>query len=75
MGMINKKRIIELADFFYSSDSSEDVPLRLCCETGRFTGFDLNRDEFISLFSILVSGIGKGTKTGIGGSFVNQGRA
>lgn len=53
MGMINKKRIIELADFFYSSDSSEDVPLRLCCETGRFTGFDLNRDEFISLFSIL----------------------
>jgi hypothetical protein len=48
-----KKRIIELADFFYSSDSSEDVPLRLCCETGRFTGFDLDRNEFISLFSIL----------------------
>jgi hypothetical protein len=53
MGMINKKRIIELADFFYSSDNSEDVPLRLCCETGRYTGFNLDREEFISLFSTL----------------------
>ena len=50
---MTKKRIQELADFFYSSDSSEDVPLRLCCETGRYTGFNLNRDEFISLFSVL----------------------
>lgn len=47
------KRIRELADFFYSSNSSEDVPLRICCETGRYSGFDLNRDAFISLFSIL----------------------
>ena len=50
---MTKKRIKELADFFYSSDNSEDVPLRLCCETGRYSGFSLNRDEFISLFSIL----------------------
>jgi len=50
---MTKKRIKELADFFYSSNSSEDIPLRICCETGRYTGFDLNRDEFISLFSIL----------------------
>lgn len=50
---MTKKRIMELADFFYSSDNSEDVPLRFCCETGRYSGFDLNRDEFISLFSIL----------------------
>jgi len=50
---MTKKRIKELADFFYSSDSSEDVPLRLCCETGRYTGFDLEREKFISLFSIL----------------------
>ena len=50
---MTKKRIKELADFFYSSDSSEDIPLRICCETGRYTGFDLNRDEFISLFSVL----------------------
>jgi len=53
MGMINKKRIIELADFFYSSDNSKDVPLRLCCETGRYTGFDLDREKFISLLTIL----------------------
>jgi hypothetical protein len=50
---MTKKRIKELADFFYSSNNSEDVPLRLCCETGRYTGFDLNREVFISLFSIL----------------------
>ena len=50
---MTKKRIKELADFFYSSDSSEDVPLRFCCETGRFTGFDLDREKFISLFSVL----------------------
>jgi hypothetical protein len=50
---MTKKRIQELADFFYSSDSAIDVPLRICCETGRYSGFDLNRDEFISLFSIL----------------------
>jgi len=50
---MTKKRIKALADFFYSSDSSGDVPLRLCCETGRYTGFDLNKDQFISLFNIL----------------------
>ena len=50
---MTKKRIQELADFFYSSDSPRDVPLRLCCETGRYTGFDLNREDFISLFIIL----------------------
>ena len=53
MDMINKKRIIELADFFYSSDIIADVPLRICCETVHYTGFSLNREEFISLFSIL----------------------
>ena len=50
---MTKKRIRELADFFYSSDNSKDVPLRICCETGRYSGFSLNQDEFISLFSIL----------------------
>jgi len=50
---VTKKRIQELADFFYSSDDARDIPLRICCETGRYTGFDLNREEFISLFSIL----------------------
>jgi hypothetical protein len=50
---MTKKRIRELADFFFSSDNARDVPLRICCETGRYSGFNLNRDEFISLFSIL----------------------
>jgi hypothetical protein len=46
-------RIVQLADFFYSSNSSEAVPLRIACSTGRFTGIDLDRQEFISLLVIL----------------------
>ena len=48
-----KKRIKELANFFYSSDCVEDVPLRICCSTGRYSGLDLGSKEFVSLFSIL----------------------
>jgi hypothetical protein len=47
------QRIKELADFFYSSNSSEDVPLRITCITGRFTGFDLDPEDFVDLFTIL----------------------
>ena len=47
------KRIRQLADFFYSSNSSNDVPLRISCITGRYTGIDLDREGFISLFIIL----------------------
>ena len=47
------KRIRQLADFFYSSNSSEDVPLRIACITGRYSGIDLDRQEFISLIAIL----------------------
>jgi hypothetical protein len=47
------QRIKELADFFYSSNSSEDVPLRITCTTGRFTGFDLDPEDFIDLLTIL----------------------
>ena len=47
------KRIRQLADFFYSSNSAVDVPLRISCVTGQFTGFDLDRESFISLFKIL----------------------
>jgi hypothetical protein len=50
---MTKKRIKMLADFFYSSESSRDVPLRLACVTGRYSGFDLTKDEFVSLFMIL----------------------
>jgi len=47
------KRINELADFFYSSDSVDDVPLRIACTTGQYAGFDLTHDDFIRLFVIL----------------------
>ena len=47
------KRIKQLADFFYSSNSSNDVPLRISCSTGRYSGIDLDREGFISLFIIL----------------------
>ena len=50
---MTKKKILQMADFFYSSDSADDVPLRLVCVTGRYTGFDLSRDDFITLFQIL----------------------
>ena len=50
---MTKKRIRELANFFYSSNSSDDVPLRICCSTGRYSGFDLSPEEFASLLSIL----------------------
>jgi hypothetical protein len=50
---MTKKRILELADFFYSCDSTRDIPLRICCETGRYSGFSLDREEFVSLFLIL----------------------
>jgi hypothetical protein len=46
-------RIRQLAEFFYSSNSAVDVPLRISCITGQFTGFDLDRESFISLFKIL----------------------
>lgn len=51
--MFKPNRIKQLADFFYSSNSALDVPLRISCETGQFTGFDLDRESFISLLKIL----------------------
>jgi hypothetical protein len=50
---MNRKRILELADFFYRSNSVDDVPLRICCETGQFTGFDMGPEAFIRLMEIL----------------------
>ena len=47
------KRVKVLADFFFSSESTRDIPLRISCVTGRYTGFDLERAEFESLFKIL----------------------
>lgn len=50
---MNPRRIRKLADFFYSSNSANDVPLRLCCSAGRYAGFDLEREDFIELLHIL----------------------
>lgn len=48
------KKIKQLADFFYTSDSATDVPLRIACSTGRYSGFDLDKESFVELFKILV---------------------
>lgn len=50
---MTKKRIQELAEFFYSSNSSNDVPLRLSITTGQYSGEDLTKKYFILLMEIL----------------------
>lgn len=50
---IKKNRVLELADFFYSSDDSNVVPLRIAIITGRYIGSDLTKENFVKLFSIL----------------------
>ena len=48
------KRIQELADFFYSSNDSNDVPLRIAITTGQYSGSDLSKQDFIELMTILM---------------------
>jgi len=43
----------KLADFFYSSNDSKKVPLRISITTGRYTGANLARENFLRLLSIL----------------------
>jgi hypothetical protein len=50
---MTNKRIQELAEFFYQSDNSNDVPLRLAITTGMYSGADLSKDRFIQLMIIL----------------------
>lgn len=50
---MTKEKIQQLAEFFYSSNSSDDVPLRLSVVTGQFSGLDLDKQDFIKLFEIL----------------------
>jgi len=50
---MNKERVLELADFFYSSDDSNVVPLRIAIITGRYTGSDLTKENFVKLLFIL----------------------
>lgn len=49
---MTKKRIFELADFFYSSNNIEKVPLRLSIEMG-MAGRHLAYNDFIDLMFIL----------------------
>jgi len=50
-------RIEVLAEFFYSSDSSRDVPLRLSINCGQVCGLDLEIDSFIELMKILATSV------------------
>jgi hypothetical protein len=50
--MTNKK-IQELADFFYSSNKTTDVPLRIAIIMGSYSASDLNKIQFIELLKIL----------------------
>ena len=50
---MTEDKIQQLAEFFYSSNNSNDVPLRLAITTGMYSGFDLKKDNFIKLFTIL----------------------
>ena len=50
--MTNKK-IKELSDFFYSSNSQTDIPLRISITTGQYSGFDLTKTAFQELLKIL----------------------
>jgi hypothetical protein len=50
---MTKKRIKKLADFFYSSDNSEDVPIRIMASSGQFSGFDFSKKGLIELLEIL----------------------
>lgn len=50
---MNKKRVNELADFFYGSNNSNDVPIRLMATTGMYSAFDFSREGFIELLEIL----------------------
>ena len=50
---MTNKRIRELADFFYSSNSSNDVPLRISIVSGMYSGATLTKEKFIKLLSIL----------------------
>ena len=47
------KRIKELAEFFYSSNSAQDVPFRIAIVLGQYAGWSLDYGEFIELFVIL----------------------
>lgn len=50
---MTKKKIQQLANFFYSSNDANNVPLRLAIITGQYSGFDLSKEAFIELLTII----------------------
>lgn len=50
---MTQKRIKEVSDFFYSSDDSDKVPIRIAATTGQFGGFDFPKDGLIRLLTII----------------------
>ena len=52
MKNMNKKRIYELAAFFYSSNTTNEVPLRISIESG-MAGRSLTKQEFVDLMDLL----------------------
>lgn len=52
---MDNKRIVELADFFYSSDETGEVPFRLSLSFG-MGGADITYDGFIRLMKYLSDG-------------------
>lgn len=47
------KQIRMIAEFFYSSKSSKDVPFRIALVSGSYAGYDLNYHELIDLLEML----------------------
>lgn len=54
---MTEERIQSLANFFYSSNSPNRVPLRLSIMTGQYNGADLTKEDFIGLLKILNNSI------------------
>lgn len=47
------EKIEAIANFMFSSDSSVDVPFRICITINQFAGFDLSRDGLSALLIFL----------------------
>jgi len=50
---MTNKRIQELVKFFYGPRWRQRIPLKISCNTGEFSGFDISKDSFIVLMKIL----------------------
>jgi hypothetical protein len=53
---MTSRRIKQLADYFYSSNTADDVPFRICLTSG-MAGEDLTKEGFIELMTLLSQSI------------------